>query len=494
MKKKIYDIFKIFLICFVLETILFNITTYISVIRKGEKQTFNIGDNYNFLYTDNEDEIIIPIDNINQNIKSLKLNLKENMNIDKFDYRIAYADETSKELRWMQNIKTCVNGNEKTEYISLFLSGNVSRIQVLIDNTAEVENGLIDSITINENIKFKFNILRFVIVFAIFLFIYLVKDAEKIFIKTSFKQEVCLLLIVFFAILIANTLNNFSGSEELDFYSNEFLSSIKNGQTNLPVDPSDKIKNLEDPYDTLVRGNEAERGKDYIWDTAYYNGKAYVYFGIVPLLLLFLPFNLITKLNMGCNVAVLIYSAFAFFLLKEILVNIINKYFKEVSFKIVVSALASLCFGSLILFLNGIPRYYEVAIISGLFFSLLGILLILQSEDKNSYIKMFFGCLSLALAVGCRPTYLFISLIILPILAQKLIKNVKSKNKKEVIKELIAVMIPYITVGLALMYYNYIRFDSIFEFGAKYQLTINNMAKLGSRLYTIPKRIIMQFI
>ncbi len=107
---------------------------------------------------------------------------------------------------------------------------------------------------------------------------------------------------------------------------------------------------------------------------------------------------------------------------------------------------------------------------------------------------MFFGCLSLALAVGCRPTYLFISLIILPILAQKLIKNVKSKNKKEVIKELIAVMIPYITVGLALMYYNYIRFDSIFEFGAKYQLTINNMAKLGSRLYTIPKRIIMQFI
>ena len=75
-----------------------------------------------------------------------------------------------------------------------------------------------------------------------------------------------------------------------------------------------------------------------------------------------------------------------------------------------------------------------------------------------------------------------------------IIKNVKSKNKKEVIKELIAVMIPYITVGLALMYYNYIRFDSIFEFGAKYQLTINNMAKLGSRLYTIPKRIIMQFI
>ena len=128
MKKKIYDILKIFLICFILETILFNITTYISVIRKGEKQTFNIGDNYN------EDEIIIPIDNINQNIKSLKLNLKENMNIDKFDYRIAYADETSKELRWMQNIKTCVDGNEKTEYISLFLSGNVSKIQVLIDN------------------------------------------------------------------------------------------------------------------------------------------------------------------------------------------------------------------------------------------------------------------------------------------------------------------------------------------------------------------------
>ena len=36
------------------------------------------------------------------------------------------------------------------------------------------------------------------------------------------------------------------------------------------------------------------------------------------------------------------------------------------------------------------------------------------------------------------------------------------------------------------MWYNYIRFGSIFEFGSNYQLTINDMKHLGLRLVTIP--------
>ena len=44
----------------------------------------------------------------------------------------------------------------------------------------------------------------------------------------------------------------------------------------------------------MQRGT-VERGKDYLWDTAYYNGKFYVYFGILPLLIFFLPYYAITK-------------------------------------------------------------------------------------------------------------------------------------------------------------------------------------------------------
>ena len=40
------------------------------------------------------------------------------------------------------------------------------------------------------------------------------------------------------------------------------------------------------------------------------------------------------------------------------------------------------------------------------------------------------------------------------------------------------------------MWYNYVRFGSVFEFGAKYQITVNNMLALGNRLATIPMGII----
>ena len=40
-------------------------------------------------------------------------------------------------------------------------------------------------------------------------------------------------------------------------------------------------------------------------------------------------------------------------------------------------------------------------------------------------------------------------------------------------------LIPFIIVGLGLMYYNYIRFDSPFDFGANYNLTTNDMTLRG---------------
>ena len=97
---------------------------------------------------------------------------------------------------------------------------------------------------------------------------------------------------------------------------------------------------------------------------------------------------------------------------------------------------------------------------------------------------MFLGALSLAMSVACRPTQLFASLIIVPILLKIFIKNIK--EKKDILKNILTVMIPYLIVGLLVMRYNYLRFGSPFEFGEKYQLTINNMKELALRLINIP--------
>lgn len=54
----------------------------------------------------------------------------------------------------------------------------------------------------------------------------------------------------------------------------------------------------------------------------------------------------------------------------------------------------------------------------------------------------------------------------------------KNKDKREIIKLILSLAIPYGVVAILVMGYNYIRFDSILEFGAKYQLTSNDMGKL----------------
>ncbi len=119
-----------------------------------------------------------------------------------------------------------------------------------------------------------------------------------------------------------------------------------------------------------------------------------------------------------------------------------------------------------------------------------GIYFIIKSSENEEkrYFNIFLGSLFLALSVACRPTDLLASLLIIPYLVNLLIENVKEfkQNKAKLFKLIFAVSVPYLTVGILLMYYNYIRFENPFDFGAKYQLTIANLYNLKSRLYVIP--------
>ena len=137
----------------------------------------------------------------------------------------------------------------------------------------------------------------------------------------------------------------------------------------------------------------------------------------MPVLILFLPYYLITGKFLFSATGVLIFSILAAIAIKALIEIIFKRFFKEVKFKYMVMALIIMLFGSQILVLNGIPRLYEVPIIAGLFFAIAGIDFILMSayEKEISYKKMFIGSTFLALSVACRPTELFASLIILPI-------------------------------------------------------------------------------
>ena len=67
--------------------------------------------------------------------------------------------------------------------------------------------------------------------------------------------------------------------------------AILNGRIDFAYGDEAELESLENPYDPNER---KEAGVKYHWDHAYYDGHYYMYFGIVPVFLAFLPYRLIT--------------------------------------------------------------------------------------------------------------------------------------------------------------------------------------------------------
>lgn len=239
------------------------------------------------------------------------------------------------------------------------------------------------------------------------------------------------------------------------------------GQISLDIEPSDELLNCENPYDSASRG-----GIDYVWDFAFYNGKYYSYFGVVPMLIL-LPFRLLTGKFLSTYVFSFLLAVCAAFALGKLYTDVVRKLFKSVNALIYYASLTALLFGSGLAYLTARSWFYEVPYTSGLLLSFLALdyaILYTQAEEKRNR-KLILSALFLALSVGCRPTCLFTALPVLAIVVPTLLRQ----KKKPMLLQALCFIAPLAVIGGLLAAYNYLRFDSIFEFGARYQLTVSDV-------------------
>lgn len=438
MKNHFSKILTNLIIAIFLEVIVFNITSYRAFLGKYEKIEFT---NFENVQYDNT-KALLKFDDLNINLATVKIELKDYD--DPAEYKIYFSDETSSRYRGL-NSKQYIETNRKSKYVPVYLSGKVNGIIVAIDKNIYKEQN-IEKITLNEKIPFEFNIIRFISVFAILLALYFLKNSQIFKEKYSIlnlRQELILLFtVLIFSVVLFFINHNSVEPDEHRIYNEKFVNSVYNGHFYLDYEPSEAFLNLENPYDDLERSS-VERGEDYLWDTAYYNGKFYVYFGILPLLVIFLPFYILTKQYLDMTLVVFAISIVIFILIKEILSKIINRYFPNSSFKFVLFSLIILCSGSMILYANGMSRVYEMSILSGLYCVLQGMYFILKSmeNDSGKYKNIFWGALFLSLSTACRPTDLFSSLIIVPYLIQLLLDNIRifKENKMPLLKLVLAV-------------------------------------------------------
>ena len=250
-------------------------------------------------------------------------------------------------------------------------------------------------------------------------------------------------------------------------------------------DIPESLLDMKNPYDTVERSHTSdETGDTYRWDVAFFNGHYYVYFGIVPLLIMYLPFRAVTGSPFPSFIGVMVFAAIfalgVFMLMKRIAAR-----FKNVSVgTFLITALGTINFSGMI-FLAKRPDFYSVPIMCACAFTVWGIYCWLKALDTGRHRKALFfaGSLLMALSVGCRPQSVLVSAVALPLFLPELFGG--KFKKKNGIAELCLLAAPYIFVAAGIMYYNYIRFGSPFDFGSAYNLTTNDVTRRGF----VPERI-----
>ena len=236
------------------------------------------------------------------------------------------------------------------------------------------------------------------------------------------------------------------------------------------VDP--KLVELENPYD---RGQREANGVHYEFDHAFYDGHYYMYFGVVPVFILFIPLKLlgITITGAHCTQIMAAGALAGVFALFHV---IYKKYVPKLPLGTYLTVSCAVSFISL-WYAVKYPALYCTAITSGVCLAVWGIYFcfkafIIDTELKMSILHAALGASFSALVFGCRPTIGFISLLFIPMIWQYAKKNYASFSWKERAGIIAAFCIPYIVVAILLMLYNYARFDNPFEFGQSYQLTL----------------------
>ena len=270
-----------------------------------------------------------------------------------------------------------------------------------------------------------------------------------------------------------------------DYYS-QMASAFRHGQIALETKPDPALLALPNLYDPKARKNIPLLG-----DASVYEGKYYLYFGPLPSLPLAL-LMIIAPVHPGDQVFAYLFLTGLFLVQSLFFLAIFRRYFAGLP-------TWTIPLGILILGLSGPftrmlahPYIHEAAIAGGQFFSTTGLylaFLALQAKPFDDR-KLLFASLLWACAISTRITQI-VPIGIMVGVTWLFVWNEHRKTKlaRAFWSSTSALLAPLFFTGIALAWYNWVRFDSIFEFGLYYQLAAFNLQAnydaLFSRIYLV---------
>ena len=433
---------------------------------------------------------------------------------------VAATDEASSASRQSWNWEVAANA-PRSQVRSLDLSGKASTLTL----TAYPYNGeyrqypvsyTLQTIYANVPRAFTFSPLRWLVLLALMTAVYFLRPASAAWRETylDHRKKYCPAVLLLAAVLgvlafLAPFADRFNAGVSTSFYNTAdwdggsrinftlhiddwasdtaaqygaLAHSLLHGRLDLEQDPPAAMQDLANPYDTAARQQAAP---DALWDVAYYQGRYYVYFGIVPCLLFQLPFEALTGVrDLPPSLPMILLSWLFLLAVFGCVKQAARRWFPRMSVAVYLLLCAGIGTGSQIYYLLLRPSTYEYAILSGATFVMLSLwqwlLAANQPAEKHGRIlfHLALGSLCMALVAGCRPQMVLFAALCLPIFWQRYLWG-KRLFTRQGIADFIAFAFPVVLVAIGLMWYNAARFGSPFDFGANYNLTSNDMTRRG---------------
>jgi hypothetical protein len=396
--------------------------------------------------------------------------------------RIIVAIETITASYTHGALETIYKGLPHTNYIQLQHCGKASELKITLMGAKSTGAA---QIAINRQIPLYFSGLRLIVVsllfFIIILFVYKQLRAKTAYLlfeckfnPASGKQKIVYVLsvvsLIIFSWICAYT-SVVEDRTQAQQYNKYLVDAIVAGRTNLEAGNPEKMLRAERPYDLgWLEQNGYKRDVDWMSDWVFYKGKFYCYFGAVPALMLYVPYNLITGNYLSNHGGIFIFAAISIILLARLWKFFVKKYMPNARFMFFLLSFVAIFFASGWFCPLRFTKFYSIVSAAGFMFVIAGVLLLFESveHEKPDRSKLILACACFALAVGCRPHLFFASLIVPVILW-----------KYKLWKYLPLVVIPYVVAAIPICVYNYVRFGSIFDFGVNYNMTNLNVAAYG---------------
>lgn len=500
---------KAVVVVFMAELTIFNFNSYDMLFKNYTETTLDLNQaviTNGSLNPDNSVTLTggtVEFNNVNMPVGSITLDIQNNTS-SAIDFSVKYADDTNADYRVTPITFSVINNDIRSHTVPCAFSGNVSKMLFTYDvASANSSNITINSISVNNPVAVELNVFRIFTFLFIALMCYSLLNLQlfKKPLKDSYDNSriaaiilsMVFLLTAFTSISIHRTSNNSTLADEFTLttgnqITKELVDAFESGKVELDIPIDESLKSLNNPYDW----NEREaKGAVYSWDHVYYNGTYYSYYGIAPVILLFLPYHLITGYYFPTVWAVMLFGGVGIVFLIKLLNAFMRRYFPDIpfGFSVMTSIIVLASCGVWFNFVT--PNFYEIAQTSGFACVTAGAFFMITSnilDGKPVYWRVTLSTICLALAVLCRPTLAVycIAAVLFIIFGFIKLKNNKSENRKNTyVKYFLCAMLPFVIIGSIQMIYNYVRFGSFFDFGINYSLTINDFTRAESHLSQI---------